>query len=506
MTIQPSIPQSLSALKNAKYFAAPVAAGEVAVQTSLPSDAAEINFDAPAPSKTESLYAAAASDAAKLEGTLGEYQPGELIIRTKPGFSLSGEEGSVVADYGASVLTTFDTPGGLSKSDGGEFLHIKLPAGVSVEQAVAAMAKDDRVEFAVPNHTYGLPDDAKGTELAAGETPQAPVDDADYAKLWGMNNEGQTGGKVDADIDAPEAWQLHTGRSQAEGAHITAVIDTGVDYNHPDLKDNIWVNPGEIAGDGIDNDGNGVIDDVHGYNAYSDNGDPLDGYGHGSHCTGTIAGVGNNKLGVVGVNQHANIMAVKIFNDQGSTNAAAIIRGIQYATKMGARITSNSWGGGAANEGIKQAFADSPALHIIAAGNNGRDNDKFPAYPANYDLPNIVAVAATDHKDGLASFSEYGKTTVDLGAPGVDILSTVPGGYDVYSGTSMATPHVAGAATLIASYVPDISNENLKAALLGGVDKIASLDGKTVTGGRLNAHKSLELAKSLDFIDKADIG
>ena len=428
-------------------------------------------------------HAAPPADSADIG--MGEYKPGELILRTRPGFSLSGEEGSVVGELGAKVIGSFDTPGGIHKSETGEFLHIKLPAGVSVEEALAEVAGDERVEFAAPNTIYRLDDFEKGS---------APTNDPEFSKLWGMHNEGQTGGKVDADIDAPEAWQIHTGRTQAEGAHITAVIDSGIDYNHPDLAANMWVNPGEIAGDGIDNDGNGVIDDVHGYNAFADNGDPMDGMGHGTHCAGTIAAVGNDGNGVVGVNQNANLMAVKIFNDEGSTEAAAIIRGIQYATKMGARITSNSWGGPVPNSGIREALEQSPAMHLVAAGNSGYNNDWLPSFPANYGLDNIIAVAATDHNDELANFSQYGKRNVDLGAPGVDILSTVPGGkYDTYSGTSMATPHVSGAATLIASANPDITNEELRQRLLDGTDKVESLDGKVASGGRLNVNNSLTM-------------
>ena len=483
MMIKPQVSQAYAPLKNAKFAVATPDAKNVAAEANVPSDAASISFKSPVSGKAVSLMAATSTDASALEGKLGVYEPGELIVRTKGGFSLGKSEGSVVSDYGASVLSTFDTPGGLSKSEAGEFLHIKLPAGVTVEEAMAAMAKDDRVAFAAPNNTYGLPE---------GETSEGISDDADVSKLWGLHNEGQTGGTADADIDAPEAWNIHSGRNQAEGGHITAVIDTGVDYNHPDLAANMWTNPGEIAGDGIDNDGNGVIDDIHGYNAFADSGDPMDGHSHGTHCAGTIAAVGDNGIGLSGVNKHANIMGIKIFSDSGSTNAAAIIRGIQYSTKMGARITSNSWGGGAANEGIKQAFADSPALHIMAAGNSGTDNDARANYPSNYDLNNNVAVAATDHNDALASFSQYGATTVDLGAPGVRTLSTVPGGgYGVKSGTSMATPHVAGAATLIASAYPEISNEDLIARLYGGVDQVASLEGKTATGGRLNVNNSL---------------
>ena len=420
--------------------------------------------------------------------SIGEHKPGELIIRTRPGFALADSEGSVVSQLGAKVIGAFDTPGGLHKSETGEFLHVKLPEGVTVEQAMARLADDARVEFASPNQIHTLDD------FETKQNP-IPVNDPDASKLWGLHNEGQTGRKVDADVDAPEAWQTHTGRTQAQGGPLIAVIDTGIDYNHPDLAANMWVNPGEIAGDGIDNDGNGVIDDVHGYNAFADNGDPMDGQGHGTHCAGTIAAVGNNGEGVVGVNQNANLMAVKIFSDEGATDSAAIIRGLQYATKMGARITSNSWGGPLPDSGIREAFEQSSsALHLVAAGNSGYNNDWLPSFPANYALDNIVAVAATDHNDNLADFSQYGRRNVDLGAPGVDILSTVPGGnYATYSGTSMATPHVSGAAGLIASHDPDISNADLRRRLEEGTDKLDSLKGKTASGGRLNVNKALTM-------------
>jgi subtilisin family serine protease len=452
------------------------------------------------PSPSAEPQATVPSDSAQLSSGEaagpGDFRPGELIIRTKPSislFSAGSKQSSVVDDLGATVMTKFQTPGDIHKSGGsGEFVHVKLPEGVSVEEALAKMAGDARVEFAVPNTIYTLPEFKKSNGNISN--------DPDAGKLWGLNNEGQTGGTPDADIDAPEAWAVHTGRTQAEGGPIIAVIDTGIDYNHPDLKANMWTNPGEIAGDGIDNDGNGVIDDVHGYNAIGDNGDPMDTQGHGSHCAGTIAAAGNDGTGVVGVNQKANLMAIKIFGDDGSSDAAAIIRAIQYADNNGARITSNSWGGPVPNAGIKQAFADSSALHLVAAGNSAFNNDYLPSFPANHSLPNLLSVAATDHNDALAEFSQYGKKKVHLGAPGVDILSTVPGGkYDTYSGTSMATPHVSGAAGLIASANPEISNEELRARLLGGVDKVPALEGKTVTGGRLNVHNSLTMEAPKDI-------
>ncbi len=458
---------------------------------SVVSDQASIGAS-PFSTKALSLLAATSTDAAKLEGNIGDHVPGEILVRTRPGgFSLQGQS-SIAQDFGATILDEFDTnSGGLFKSDEGQFLHLKLPVGVTTEEAMAALAQDDRVAFAAPNNVYPLPD---AIDEPGGFSPSEAGTPNDLHKdLYGLNNTGQTGGTADKDIDAPEAWAVHTGRNQAEGGPIIAIIDTGIDYNHPDLAANLWTNPGEIAGDGIDNDGNGVIDDVHGYNASDDNGNPMDTQGHGSHVAGTVGAVGNNGEGVVGVNQKANMMAVKIFGANGAT-AAGIIRGIQYASKMGARVANNSWGGGGPNEGIKEAFAQSPTLHMLSAGNNGIDNDPAARYPGDYDLSNFVRVAATDHNDNLASFSNYAKLTVELAAPGVKTLSTVPGGgYGFKSGTSMATPHVTGAAGLIASFYPEISNEELKARLMEGVDQAPSLKDKTITGGRLNVYNSLTM-------------
>lgn len=418
------------------------------------------------------------------------YEPGELILRTKGGFSTQSV--SVVEELGATVLDEFQTSGDLLKSEAGEFLHLKLPSGVSVEGAMAALASDQRVEFAAPNHVYELEELAPSENLPEGDGLAASSpNDIEYPKLYGLHNQGQTGGTPDADIDAPEAWTIQNGRTQEQRGPIVAVIDTGVDYRHEDLQGNMWTNPGEIPGDGIDNDRNGVVDDVHGYNAFSDTGDPMDRQGHGTHVAGTIGAQGNNGKGVVGVSQNANIMAVKIFNDSGRTNAAAIIRGIQYADQMGARLANNSWGGGAPNVGIKAAFAESRAMHLVAAGNDGKNNDLRPSYPANYDLPNIISVAATDHQDKLARFSNYGQE-VDLAAPGVNTFSTVPGdGYRSMSGTSMATPHVTGAAALVVSQFPEISNDELRSRLLENVDTKPQLEGRVLTNGRLNVANAL---------------
>ena len=427
----------------------------------------------------QALLAAKAEEVRNVLETLGAHVPGEILVRSKDGASLQSLERSLDA-YGVEAMRRLDFPG--PKNNQAPVLHLRLGGGLSVAEAIVALRSRPDVAYAIPNHVYHL-DAARGPV----DPHSVPNDLSD--RLWGLHNTGQNGGTPDADIDAPEAWQINEG---SRDGPIVAVIDTGVDYNHPDLRANMWTNPGEIPGDGIDNDNNGVVDDVVGFNAFAETGDPLDGHSHDSHCSGTIGAVGNNGEGVVGVNQEARIMAVKIFNDSGSTTADAIVRGINYATRMGARITSNSWGGGAANEAIREAFARSPALHITAAGNSGTDNDATPHYPSSYDLPNIVAVAATDRNDRLASFSCYGQTSVDLGAPGVDIYSTTPnGGYGDMSGTSMATPHVAGAAVLIATHFPDATNDEIVSRLLSGTDTIPALAGKVVTGGRLNVANAL---------------
>ena len=322
--------------------------------------------------------------------------------------------------------------------------------------------------------------------------------DPNYSQLYGLNNTGQTGGVADADIDAAEAWDLTRGSSSI----VVGVIDTGVDYTHPDLTANIWTNPGEVAGDGIDNDGNGFVDDIHGYDFVNDDGDPMDDNDHGTHCSGTIGAVGNNGVGVVGVNWNVKIMGLKFLSGDGFGSDSGAIAAINYATMMKMRgvnlkLTSNSWGGGGFNTALRDAIqnnANAGMLFVAAAGNDGENNDTTPNYPSNYDVSNIIAVAATNSSDGLASFSNYGLTQVDIGAPGVGILSTTPGNtYSSFSGTSMATPHVAGVAALAWSVDPNATFQKVRSAVVDGGDTVASLVGKSVTGKRLNALGTLNL-------------
>lgn len=319
-------------------------------------------------------------------------------------------------------------------------------------------------------------------------TLQTP-DDPDYGRLWGLHNTGQTGGTEDADIDAPEAWNITTG-----GDVLVSVIDTGVNYNHPDLAANMWVNSAEIPNNGVDDDNNGYIDDVRGWDFFNGDNNPMDDHNHGTHCSGTIGADGNNGTGVVGVNWSVNIMPVKFLSGSGGGYISGAIAAIDYSTTMGADISSNSWGGGGFSQSLYdaiEAFGVSGGLFIAAAGNSAKNNDIDPTYPASYDLPNIISVAATDHNDNKASFSCYGPTTVDVAAPGIGIFSTIINGYGTMGGTSMSAPYIAGIAVLVKSVNPNYGYTEIKQVILNSVDILPSLTGKILTDGRVNAYNAL---------------
>jgi len=327
-------------------------------------------------------------------------------------------------------------------------------------------------------------------------SPAPAPDDTDFSDQWNLHNTGQTGGSPGADINILPAWGISTGSHDV----VVAVLDTGIDLTHPDLAANLWVNEDEVAGDNLDNDGNGFIDDRNGYNFVTDTGPPIDGHSHGTHTAGTIGAVGHNGLGISGIAQQVKIMALKFLADSGSGADSDAIAALAYATANGAMLTSNSWGGGDYSQAMEQTIQMASAANVgcvIAAGNDGTDNDIIPVYPACYDSPNIIVVAATDHNDSMAWFSCYGKTTVHLAAPGVDVLSTVPGAsYGYNSGTSMAAPHVSGVAALMRSANPGMSFAAIKSALLAQSRPVASLSGKLITGGVVDAGQSLPLAGS----------
>ncbi|HJZ91730.1 MAG TPA: S8 family peptidase, partial [Gemmataceae bacterium] len=357
--------------------------------------------------------------------------------------------------------------------------QIELGAGSSAATALTVSQASPVVQFASFNY-----------RLRLSQIPNDPG----FADQWGLNNTGQTGGTPDADIDAPEAWDIFTGSSST----IVAVIDTGVDYNHPDLAANMWTNPGEIPGNGIDDDGNGYVDDVHGYDFVNNDGDPMDDHNHGTHVAGIIGAVGNNNLGVTGINWNVRIMAVKCFDSSGNGTVANAILGLNYAVQMGAKISNNSYGSAEPDpadplfeEAIRNA-ANVGHIFVAAAGNNSSNNDLTGHFPSGFDSDNIVSVAATDANDQLAFFSDYGPTTVDLAAPGVDILSTLPHGqYGTYSGTSMATPQVTGVVALVRGLHPDWTYRQVIDQVLNSVDYVPGLEGRVATSGRLNAARAL---------------
>ena len=424
-----------------------------------------------------------------------KYVPGQVIIKLKEGASSDYEFLRAHKLKSAKKVVKENKSGknikamqAMKKHGLNRIYLAEFSSEENLAEVLERLNRDPRVEYAEPNY-----------EVKADIFP----DDPDFSKLWGMENWEQTGGTTDADIDASDAWDTHTGSHEV----VIAVIDTGVDYNHEDLAENIWTNPGETVGNGIDDDGNGCIDDIHGcnfVNFYNPIGNPMDDNGHGTHCAGTIGAVGDNGIGVVGVNWSVNIMPIKFLNSSGSGSTDGAIASVNYATLMGVDIMSNSWGGGGFSQSLEDAISaanEAGILFVAAAGNSNSNNDLYPHYPSSYDVPNVVSVAATDHNDNKASFSCYGTTSVDLGAPGVNIYSTVPtgscelcdlSGYKYLGGTSMATPHVAGAAGLLKEKYPVISGGDLKIRLLGGVEHIPSMDGITVTGGRLSVFNSME--------------
>jgi serine protease len=407
------------------------------------------------------------------------YEPTSLIVQFREGESQTSSLAAYLA--GASLGEEWAIVPGMRE--------VHLNPGFGVEEALEAYENDPNVLYAEPDYRVQL--------------NFIPNDPFFASEQWPLDNVGQAGGFAGSDISAIEAWDVETG----DPSVVVAVIDTGVDYTHPDLAPNMWENPGEIPNNKKDDDSNGYVDDVYGYNFADNNGDPMDDYFHGTHVAGTIAAVMDNGIGIAGVAPNVKIMALKFLDQDGGGITSDAIRALNYAVAEGVTISNNSWGGGSFSSSFQTALNNAASqghIFVAAAGNNGDNNDTRPFYPANYTSSSVVSVAATDPGDYPASFSNYGKKTVDIAAPGVGIYSTLPmnrtagmidyglnAEYGLLSGTSMATPHVTGVIALVMSQHPEWTSAEVIQQVLSTGDPVDDLGLITVTGGRLNAAAAL---------------
>lgn len=550
---------------------------------------------------SSTTWAEAKYDVASLEFPHVE---NELLVVYKDSSNIAGAMSSLygLGAVDAAVISKFKNN---ADSVFSRTVQVEFPGDLA--KVMEIIAQDPSVAYVEPNYIVSI--------------DSAP-NDTYFDELWGLHNTGQTGGTDDADIDAIEAWEIETG----EKSVVVGVLDTGVAYNHKDLRPTRWVNTGEIKNNGIDDDGNGYIDDKYGINCITDSGNPYDDQGHGTHVAGTIAAAMNNSKGIAGVAPGVSIMALKFLSAEGSGSTADAAQCLEYAIEMGATLTNNSWGGGAPSLTMRDAIVEANVagqLFVAAAGNDGTDNDVIPHFPSNYGVENVLSVANTTHTDELAPSSNFGISSVDIAAPGSNILSTVPYstvarakvinkdgpdviydglraaesaegkaqkrlkdgglctsedpsfsdkivvcqrgeisfldkvmnvqnsggravviynnvegplnatlgednestiptitltqeegaalvaeegkvgkvvakfnskglGYDSYTGTSMASPHVAGGAALLLSVDPTLTPVQLKNILMNTADTPAALDGKVASNGRMNVRAALD--------------
>jgi subtilisin family serine protease len=422
----------------------------------------------------------------------------EVLVRFRPGTSLDKIK-EVTRSLNDRIEDRVETVDGLFAIDDQD--------GVTAEIVAAEYrAFTDVVEYAEPNFRINLepnvPDfTVKGEDSSTESTEstftyrdgKAP-NDPRFNDQWSLSNNGQRGGKDKADIDTMSAWVKTTGSSKV----VVAVLDSGVDYTHPDLASNMWVRPAGM--DEYRDDQLGTIDDIHGFNAIENMRDPMDENGHGTHCAGIIGAEGDNGVGIAGINWQVEIMPLKFMNANGSGTTKDAIEAINYVIDrkragVNVRVISASWGSTMKSKALEDAIrraGEEGILFIAAAGNSSADSDKSPHYPAGYELPNIISVAALNRQDELASFSNYGAKSVHVAAPGAEILSTwLRGEFEEHSGTSMATPEVAGVAALVLSVEPKLDMEKLRTRILESVDPLPALKGKVSTGGRLNAARAV---------------
>src|ERR1700722_7314681 len=404
-----------------------------------------------------------------------KYQPDRVLVRYRPETSPDVIR-ALHQQVNATVLREFPLVRGLQV--------VGMAEGPVIPEMLQSFRSSPAVLYAEPDyivHAVGSPND-----------PQFP-------SQWSLQNTGQNGGTAGADIHATQAWGLATGNRNV----VVGVIDTGIDYTHEDLSGNVWASPAPFS---VTPQSGTVIEcpaGTHGFNMVADSCDPMDDNGHGSHVSGTIGAVGNNGIGVAGVNWQVSILPCKFLNSDGAGDTEAAIACLNLFKQLkdsGVEIveTSNSWGGADASQALQDAIEatmQDGLLFIAAAGNSFSDNDQFSVYPASFYLPNVIAVAATERNDPLVTFSDPGRRTVHIGAPGKDILSTTPDNtYSFDSGTSMATPHVAGAVALLKAQNPALDWRGLKNAILAGGGTLSGLQA-TITQKRLNAYGAMTFSK-----------
>lgn len=412
------------------------------------------------------------------------FVPNEVLIKFKDGKSSTKAKSTALSLIGGTIVETIQTSA-MKSANRDEVLLVS--SKLNTLDAIAQLKGNAEIEYAEPNFIYNH---------------HATSNDPSYTNgtLWGMYGDATTPSNQYGS-QAGEAWAA--GNTGSSTVYI-GIIDEGYMFTHEDLAANAGTNPGEVAGNGIDDDNNGYVDDVNGWDFDGNDSSVFDGIDddHGTHVAGTIGGVGNNGTGIAGVSWNVKLLSGKFLGRRGGTLANAI-KAVDYFTDLKQRhginlvATSNSWGGGGFSQGLFDAIEranQAGILFIAAAGNETNNNDANLSYPGSYTNDNIIAVASITNSGGLSSFSNYGATTVDIGAPGSGIYSSVPvrskgqiiSGYATYSGTSMATPHVSGGAALYAASHPGATAAQIKTAIMGSAVPTASLNGKCVTGGRLN--------------------
>ena len=415
-----------------------------------------------------------------MEATETKPKGAEILVRFRPGTTRSEIEDITFTRHD-EVEDEVECVEGLTV--------IEDQNGLDVDAVVSEYSKLPMIEYAEPVFTvqadHGLP----------GGSKHKHANDAMFGQQWSLENTGQSGGIKGSDLGVLRAWFKTTGSSKI----VVAVLDSGVDYTHLDLINNIWVRPADMPAY-LDAE-LGEFNDAHGFNATDRWNDPMDDNGHGTHCAGIIGAEGDNQIGIAGINWNVEIMPLKFLSSTGSGTTKDAIEAINYVINrkragVNVRIISASWGSRQKSRALRDVIkkaGDEGILFIAAAGNNNDDSDKSPHYPAGYsDLPNVISVAAVDRNDQLAAFSNYGARSVQIAAPGVDIWSTwLKGEYFSASGTSMATPEVAGVAALVLSTDTNMSVKELRDRLFKSVDKLPSLKGKVSTGGRINAAKAV---------------